>query len=403
MDLTNSFDVHTSHATAVGEPNHRLRAHQVTTLNTKDAVDYHYGKFPPNNLNFGRLMRGLLDAQAALTRYDELLANMKNSEFLLAPLRRQEAVVSSRMEGTISTLDEVLAIEAENSDGDEEAFKRARSEAVETFLYSRAMLNAQRHLENGVPLSEWLVRATHQTLLSYGRGAKMSPGSYKNEQNYIGETFRKNVSFIPISPERLPEGMTAWASYINDENVPAVLRTAISHVEFEALHPFKDENGRLGRMLITLLLWQSKVIRKPHFFVSQIFEERKDEYIERMRRVSSHGEWNEWCEFFFDGLCEQANRNIDTARQVFSLYEEMKDRIREETNSQWSISALDFLFANPVFRNTRFTKGAGIPGHVARRMTRILRDSGVIIEQSPASGRRPALYSFEPLLTIVRG
>lgn len=372
-------------------------------LDTSNAVDYHYGKFPPKNLDFTRLINSLLEAQASLTRYDEMLGNMKNSEILLAPLRRQEAVVSSRMEGTISTLDEVLAIEAEDSDGDEEAFKRARSEAVETLLYSRAMLGAQRLLEDGRPLSEWLVRSTHQTLLSFGRGAAMSPGSYKVEQNYIGETFRKNVSFVPISPERLADGMASWSAYLNDGNVPAILRTAISHVEFEALHPFKDGNGRLGRMLITLLLWRYGIIRAPHFFISQVFEERKEEYIERMRRVSSHDEWTEWCIFFLDGLCEQANRNMTTARRVFDLYEEMKERMRIETNSQWAITALDFLFANPVFRNTRFTNHAGIPPHVARRMTRILRSSGVIREQVPASGRRPALYSFVPLLVIVRG
>lgn len=377
----------------------------MTQLDTSDAVDYHYGAFPPadDTLDFARLITGLLSAQAALTRYDEMLANMKNSEILLAPFRRQEAVVSSRMEGTISTLDEVLAIEAEDADGDDEAFKRARSEAVETLLYSRAMLGAQRMLESGHPLSEWLVRSTHQTLLSYGRGAAMSPGSYKTDQNFIGEKFRRSVSFIPISPEQLPEGMAAWASYVNNNDITPILRIAISHVEFEALHPFKDGNGRLGRMLITLLLWRSGVIRAPHFFVSQIFEERKPEYIERMRRVSSHGEWTEWCAFFLEGICEQANRNMQTARKVFNLYEEMKERIRVETNSQWSIAALDFLFANPVFRNSRFTKSAGIPQHVAQRMTRNFKGSGIIIEQSRASGRRPALYSFEPLLAIVRG
>lgn len=375
----------------------------MTFLDVSSSVEYHYGKFPPSDLDYRRLLDPLLEAQAALTRYDQMLASMKNSEILLAPLRRQEAVVSSRMEGTISTLDEVLAIEAENEDGDDEVFKRARSEAVETLLYSRTMQRAQKLIEDGHDISEWLIRAMHQMLLSYGRGAAMNPGTYKTEQNYIGERFSKSVSFVPISPEMLPAGMSEWARYLGDQSVTPILRTAVGHVEFEALHPFKDGNGRLGRMLITLLLWKYGLIRAPHFFVSQVFEERKAEYVERMRRVSSHGEWSEWCSFFVEGLREQANRNIETAHKVFDLYEEMKERIREETNSQWSIAALDFLFANPIFRNNRFTRDAGMPEHVARRMTRNLSAAGVIKLVTPASGRRPALYAFEPLLTIVRG
>jgi Fic family protein len=368
-----------------------------------DAVIYHYGKFPPMNLDYERLIDPLVRTAASLTRYDQMLATMHNSEILLAPLRQQEAVVSSRMEGTISTLDEVLKIEAEEDAGDERAFSKARSEAVETLLYARAMRRVQGQMEQGQPLSEFMIRSAHQMLLSYGRGAALSPGTYKTEQNYIGEKRRKAVSFIPISPENLGSGMESWIAFIRNGNMTPLLKTAISHVEFEALHPFKDGNGRLGRMIITLLLWEYGLIRAPHFFVSAYFEEMRDDYIDLMRRVSSDDDWTEWCVFFLNGLNEQAIRNIETARRVFALYEEMKIRFREELNSQWAIDALDFLFANPVFRNNRFTSAAGIPAHVAMRMTRMLRDSDLLIQVAAASGRRPAMYSFEPLLKIVRG
>jgi len=197
--------------------------------------------------------------------------------------------------------------------------------------------------------------------------------------------------------------MENWITFIRSGNMTPLLKTAISHVEFEALHPFKDGNGRLGRIIITLLLWEYGLIRAPHFFVSAYFEEMRDDYIDLMRRVSSDDDWTEWCVFFLNGLNEQAIRNIETARRVFALYEEMKIRFRAELNSQWAIDALDFVFANPVFRNNRFTSAAGIPAHVAMRMTRMLRDADLLIQVAPASGRRPAMYSFEPLLKIVRG
>ena len=368
-----------------------------------DAVIYHYGKFPPVNLDYERLIDPLVETAASLTRYDQMLATMHNSEILLAPLRQQEAVVSSRMEGTISTLDEILKIEAEEDAGDELAFSKARSEAVETLLYARAMRRVQGQMEQGQPLSEFMIRSAHQMLLSYGRGAALSPGAYKTEQNYIGEKRRKAVSFVPISPENLGSGMENWIAFIRNGKMTPLLKTAISHVEFEALHPFKDGNGRLGRMMISLLLWQYRLIRAPHFFVSAYFEEMRDDYIDLMRRVSSDDDWTEWCVFFLNGLNEQAIRNIETARKIFALYEEMKMRFREALNSQWAIDALDFIFANPIFRNNRFTSTAGIPGHVAMRMTRLLRDADLLIQVAPASGRRPAMYSFEPLLKIVRG
>ena len=366
-------------------------------------VTYHYGKFPPSELKYERLIDPVSEATASIARYDQMLAGMHNSEVLLAPLRNQEAVVSSRMEGTISTLDEILKIEAEEVDDDGEAFRTARLEAVETFLYSRAMQRTQKQMELGQPLSEFLIRSAHQILLSYGRGAALSPGGYKTEQNYIGEKRRRFVSFVPISPESLPAGMHSLIGFIRDSPVNKLIKTALTHVEFEALHPFKDGNGRIGRMIINLMLWEYRLIRQPHFYVSSYFEERREEYIDRMRRVSSHGEWTEWCEFFLKGLEVQAKQNIETAEKIFKLYDDLKSRFRSELSSQWSTEALDFMFANPTFRNNRFTQHEKIPSHVAMTMTRKLREAGLIVQVDAPSGRRPAIYAFKPLIDIVRG
>lgn len=367
----------------------------------KDAINYHYGAFPPQGLRLAELLDPAFETGSLLSRYDQMLSAMHNSEVLLAPLRNQEAVISSRMEGTISTLDEVLRIEAEDGEESDEAFHQARSEAVETFLYTRAVQRAQREIEAGRPLSEGLIRQAHQVLLSFGRGAAKSPGAYKTEQNYIGER-RRSVSFVPISPAALPLGMESLFSYIRDDRTNRLLKAAIAHVEFEALHPFKDGNGRIGRMLITLMLWTSGLISQPHFYVSAYFERYRDDYIDMMRRVSSHGEWTEWCVFFLNGLREQAERNILVARKIFDLYESMKLRFREELKSEWSTDALDFMFANPSFKNSKFTRHDRIPPHVAASMTRKLREAGLLSQIVAGSGRRPAIYGFKPLIDIVR-
>jgi Fic family protein len=367
-----------------------------------DAVEYHYGKFPPQNLRYEELLDPVSEAASAISRYDQMLASMHNSEILLAPLRNQEAVVSSRMEGTISTLDEVLRIEAEGAGDQDDAFRHARSEAVETYLCTRAMQRIQKEIEAGRPLSEFLIRQAHQILQSFGRGATKSPGSYKTEQNYIGEKRRQSVSFVPISPQALPMGMQSLVDFILNSNLNRLLKAAVAHVEFEALHPFKDGNGRIGRMIITLMLWTSGLIRQPHFYVSSFFERNRDDYIDMMRRVSANDEWTEWCAFFLDGLRDQAERNITVASKIFTLYEEMKLRFRDELKSEWSVEALDFMFANPSFQNSKFTSHDRIPGHVAASISRKLREAGILSTILPGSGRRPAIYGFEPLIAIIR-
>lgn len=377
-------------------------ATQTLDLDMSGAVDYHYGQFPPQGLDYGRLIKPLASASAALARYDQMLKGMHNSEILLAPLRSQEAVVSSRMEGTISTLDEVLRYEAEKESDGEDAESHYRSEAVEVALYGRAMKAAQRAIKDGAPISNWLIRSAHSTLLSFGRGARMSPGEFKTDQNYLADKGRRKVLFIPISPEKLQDGMDGLISFMNNEEWEILLRTAIVHLEFEALHPFKDGNGRIGRMLIPLMLWRAGAISEPYFYMSGYLEERRDEYIDKMREVSASNEWTDWIAFFLGALEAQAQQNLQKAEEIRELYEKMKGRFREVLSSQWSTPALDFMFTRPIFRNNIFTSRSGIPAATAHRFARILAEQGLLQTLVPAAGRRPALYSFEPLLTVVR-
>ncbi len=372
-----------------------------TELNFKKAVDYHYDQFPPINLNYERLFNGFGEATEAISRFDQMLKNMHNSSILLTPLRNQEAVISSRMEGTVSTMDEILRYEADFLDG-EEGKSNARSEVIETIMYRIALNSAQKAMEEKQDISAFFLKQIHQKLLSYGRGASLSPGEFKKEQNYIADRTRRNILFVPISPTKLQEGLDNLFDYINTSKHQTLIKIALIHIEFEALHPFKDGNGRIGRILITLLMWKYGVITAPHFYISGYLEEEKDQYIDSMRRVSSSGDWTGWCEFFLEALKEQAIRNLYVAEKIRDLYEEMKGVFAEVLASQWSVQALDFVFTNPIFRNNTFTKSSGIPKNSAARYSKLLVDSGLLKTIEVPAGRRPAMYAFEPLLELVR-
>ncbi len=370
-------------------------------LNFNNAIDYHYDQFPPVDLNYAKLIAPLAAATDAIARFDQMLRNMHNSEILLAPLRSQEAVISSRMEGTVSTIDEILRYEADYEEGEEDSSK-VRHEIVETILYRRALSTAVHAIEDGHQVSPWLIKALHSRLLSFGRGVSKSPGEYKNEQNYLADRTRKNILFVPISPERLEDGIDNLFKYMNESEHQILIKTAISHIEFEALHPFEDGNGRIGRMLIILMLWHSGVISAPHFYISGYLEENKDLYIDSMRAVSEKGDWTSWCVFFLNTLEKQAIRNLEIAESINVLYEDMKQRFSDTLASKWSVNALDFVFTNPYFRNNKFTNSSGIPASSAARFTRLLLDEDLLVTLEEPSGRRPALYMFEPLIQLVR-
>ena len=172
--------------------------------------------------------------------------------------------------------------------------------------------------------------------------------------------------------------------------------------EFESLHPFNDGNGRIGRILITLMLWKLGLISRPYFYISGYLEKRKDDYIARMRSVSANGDWTSWCIFFLEAVRGQAEMNLIKSEEIVNLYEEMKETFRKLLSSQWSITALDFIFTNPVFRSNTFTNRSGIPLQTAHRFRRILQEAELLSTVRPPSGRRPGLYAFEPLLRIVR-
>ena len=375
--------------------------HPIMNLNFDKAVKYHADQFPPKTLDYAKFVAELVKATDAIARYDQMLKNMHNNEIRLAPLRNQEAVISSRIEGTVSTMDEILQFEADD-EGDNSQLLNYRSDVVETILYQRALKNAQKGIKDGYEISTSFIKQMHQQLLYFGRGAQKSPGQFKQEQNFLADKLKKNILFIPISPEKLIDGIDNLFQYLKSSEHPVLVKTALMHLEFEALHPFQDGNGRIGRMLITLYLWSTGVISEPHFYISGYLEENKDLYIDTMRNVSEKGDWESWCVFFLKAVEQQAIQNLQISENIRNLYEEMKGVFADILSSKWSVNTLDYIFTNPLFRNSKFTSSSGIPGPTAAKFTRKLLESGLIITKQEASGRRSALYSFEPLMRLVR-
>lgn len=365
------------------------------------AVEYHYGCFPPHEIDYQALMIPTSAAASALARYDAKLEKLHNKELLLAPLHNAEAVVSSRIEGTVATLDEILKIQADVDD-DLEENSGYRQEAIEVFSYTRAVKHAQALLKGGLPISSRLIKEAHSRLLFFGRGADKTPGQYKTDQNYVADKKNKRILFVPASPQYLEDGIRKLENYVNQDNVEPLIQTAIMHLEFEALHPFKDGNGRLGRMLIPLNLWQRQVIHAPHLYVSSAVEERREEYVDRLREVSLTRDWTGWITFFLEIVRRQAEINTQITDEIDALYNDMTSKFRDTLNSQYSHDILDFVFTKPVFRNSNLTSHPDIPSQTAHRLSRLLVNEGILTEVEPAAGRRAAMLAFEPLLEIVR-
>jgi Fic family protein len=197
--------------------------------------------------------------------------------------------------------------------------------------------------------------------------------------------------------------MGAWERYANEASADRLVQLAVLHAEFEALHPFLDGNGRLGRMLVPLFLWQVGLIRAPMFYLSAYLEARRDEYYERLLAVSRDGDWTGWCRFFLEATRLQAEANLEKARGILDLYGSMKPRLHELTRSQYVVHALDWIFERPIFSSTDFTRSAGIPAPTAKRFLRLLREAGILRELAPGRGRRPSLLSFPALLNVAEG
>lgn len=366
------------------------------------AVLYHLGRFPPENLDWQQLLPLIGPANAAVARYEGVLHGVPNPDVLLAPLTTQEAVLSSRIEGTQATLGEVLEFEAEEAPDDESTPKKA--DIQEVLNYRRA-LNEAILLMRELPLSQRLVRRVHEVLMQGVRGRNKSPGDYRRVPNWIGPEgcAIDDARFVPCDANELPGCMDAWETYLHSDAPDRLVQLAILHAEFEAIHPFLDGNGRLGRLIVPLFLFSQGLLSRPNFYISEYLEANREEYYARLLAISRDDDWTGWCGFFLRAVIAQAETNQRKAQAILALHQRQRDWVAEVTRSQYAVRALDWMFAQPIFKTSDFVETADIPRPTANRILRVLRDEGMLLEVRAASGRRAAVLAFSELLNIAEG
>lgn len=366
-------------------------------------VTYHHGQFPPVVIDLATLFPLVGPANAAIARYEGVLAGIPNLKILLSPLINREAVLSSKIEGTQVTLGEVLEFEAQGNLFDESTPKKA--DAREVLNYRAALNDATRQMKEGMPLSLRLVRSTHQVLMDGVRGRNKDPGEYRRIPNWIGPTgcTIEQARFVPPGADMLAEVLDDWEQYLHAKTIDRLVQLAIVHAEFESIHPFLDGNGRLGRLLIPLFMYAHGLLSEPNFYLSEYLESNRDEYYERLLAISSEGDWTSWIAFFLKGIITQAEVNTAKAQSILALHQRKRDWVVDVTHSQYAVRALDWIFQRPIFRTPDFIQSAQIPGPTARTIIRALRENGMLGEIIPAAGRSPAVYVFSELLNIAEG
>ena len=348
-------------------------------------------------LDYQRLLRAVGRANAELARYDGLLQSLVNPGLLLSPLTRQEAELSSRIEGAQASLVEVLEHEA----GDTKTGEKG-ADIQEIINYRQALSQAQEVLSDA-PITLGLLRQMHKVLMSSVRGQDKAPGNFRKDQNWIGPPGcpMEQATFVPPGPLQLIDHLLAWQVYLTYQDIDPLVQTAIIHAQFELIHPFKDGNGRIGRLLIPLFLYQSKALSQPMFYLSAYLEAHRELYYEQLRRISAEKDWNGWIEFFLQAVIAQAQINSKKVRSIMRLYEEMKAKIEESTQSRYGIRLLDTIFDRPIFSTALFVEQSGIPRPSAIQLLRKLKESNVLIQLRESRGRSPEMLAFPSLLDIV--
>lgn len=356
-------------------------------------------KLPLKELDYGILVTLVGQANADLARFDGLLQGIVNPGILLSPLTTQEAVLSSRIEGTMATLDEVLEHEA-----GQKYDEKKTHDIQEIINYRQALILATEQLKDR-PLTLSLVRQIHKLLMDSVRGQNKSPGEFRIDQNWIGRPGSpiEKATFIPPEPLRLLDHLEAWERYLQEDDIDPLVQTAIVHAQFELIHPFKDGNGRIGRLLIPLFLYAQNVLSSPMFYLSEYLELHRGDYYNRLQAISRENDWEGWITFFLEATSQQAKCNAEKVRKAMSLYNEMKETVRYITRSQYSLTVLDAIFARPIFQTSDFVERTGLAKQTAMPILRLLKEANILTTLRGASGRRPAILAFPNLLNIAEG
>lgn len=336
-----------------------------------------------------QLIRVLSDADLALGRLDGVARIMPNPDLFVAMYVRQEAVLSSRIEGTQSTLDDVLAFELD------EHSREIPLDVQEVVNYVRAM-NHGLALATSLPPSRRLIREIHTELLHGVRGAEKRPGEFRREQNYIGARGVPidRATFIPPSPDDLDPALDALERFLNeDSNLPPLIHCGLAHAQFETIHPFMDGNGRVGRLLITFLLCYRGMLHRPLLYLSAFLAQNRLEYYDRLMAIRERGDWEGWLRFFLRGVFETATEAAQTAQSILELRELHRTLLQDAGASMNGFRLLDLLFERPLVNVTFVEQHLSVTFVTANKLIRQFQELGLLEETTGQRRNRRYRYS----------
>jgi Fic family protein len=345
---------------------------------------------PTPSIELPGLYQKLENASRALGRLDGVTSILPDTPLFLYMYVRKEALLSSQIEGTQSSLSDLLLFESDETPG------VPLDDVQEVSSYVAAMDHGLARIRAGFPISLRLIRELHDILLSKGRGSSKQPGEFRRTQNWIGGTRPSNALFVPPPPERVMELMSDLESFIHDEDVeiPSLIKAGLVHVQFETIHPFLDGNGRLGRLLITFILCTQGILKEPILYLSLYFKTHRAQYYELLQSVRERGDWEAWLEFFLDGITETSLQAADAAREILNLFE--ADRMRIERLGRPAASALrvhQLLQQKPIIGIPDAAKKLSISVPTTTKSVQHLEELGIVREVTGKQRGRAFAYS----------
>lgn len=336
------------------------------------------------------------EALVALGRIDSVAMLLPDVSLFLYSYVRKEAVLSSMIEGTQSSLSDLLLFELEAEPG------VPLDDVREVSNYVAALDHGLRRIRDGFPLSLRLIREIHQRLLAGGRGSDKQPGEFRRSQNWIGGTRPGNAVFVPPPPERVIECMGALELFLHDqpESTPPLLKAALAHVQFETIHPFLDGNGRVGRLLIALLLCERGVLREPMLYLSLFFKTHRRAYYELLNGVRLDGDWEAWLDYFAEAVVVTAGQAVDTVQRLEVMAR--RDRERIHALGRAAESALQVhheLLRRPLATSPELTRRTGLTALTVNRSLDHLVDRNIIRELT--GQKRNRVFGYSEYLAIL--
>jgi Fic family protein len=371
--------------------------YEVTAVGGESVRAFVPAPLPPEPpLEFdGKLQRALEAAVLAVGRLDGVSTLLSDRMLLLYTYVRREAVLSSQIEGTQSSLSDLLLFELDEAPG------VPLDDVLEVSNYVAALDHGLTRLREGFPLSNRLIRELHAVLLSRGRGSGKDPGEFRRSQNWIGGSRPGNAVFVPPPHTAVPDCMAALERFLHaEDDLPVLVRAGLAHVQFETIHPFLDGNGRVGRLLITLSLCHAGVLREPLLYLSLYLKQHRSTYYELLDRVRRDGDWETWLAFFLDGVRETGDGAVSTAQRLAAMFEE--DRRRIEPLGRRAGSALrvhEVLKARPIQSVAGIRDATRLSFPTVSRAMDLLVELGIARE---LTGRaRSRLFAYDRYLAIL--